>query len=219
MLVLLLIAAILGVLGGLWHGGALRNFARLPFRWPLLFLAGLALRLVAFSPLVPAGRLALALYALALVCLCAGLAVNRRVVGIEFILVGLVLNAAVILVNGGAMPVSPDALQQVGHYEFVLRLRDAGTVGHVKLLRPDTHLRALADLIPLSPLPGLRSVISVGDLFIAAGTLLIFYVGTLRAPRAPEPLPDTTPAIAGDGAAPSPDGKVPDARPAPRERR
>ncbi|HEX5502957.1 MAG TPA: DUF5317 family protein [Thermomicrobiales bacterium] len=217
---LLLIAAILGVLGGLWHGGALRYFARLPFRWPLVFLAGLALRLLAFSPLVPAGRLALALYVLALACLCAGLAVNRGIAGIEFILIGLVLNAAVILANGGAMPVSPDALQAVGHYDFVLQLRDAGTIGHVKLLRPDTHLRALADLIPLSPMPGLRSVISVGDLFIAAGTLLIFYVGTLRAPREPVPLPDAAPAIAPDGAAATaPEGEVPAAPPAPRKRR
>lgn len=182
---LLAIAAILGTLGGLWHGGRLSHFARLPFRWPALFLAGLLLRTIAFSRVVTDSRLALALYVVALLLLGVGLAVNRRIVGSEFVLLGLLLNAAVILANGGAMPVSAEALQLVGHYDFALQLRDEGPVGHVRLLEPGARLWFLADVIPLSPLPGLRIVLSVGDLFIATGTLLIFYIGTLRSPVAP----------------------------------
>lgn len=179
---LLLLAAGIGTLGGLWHGGALVHFARLPLRWPLLFLIGLVLRAIAFSPLPPDGPPTLLLYSLALACLLVGMLVNRRIVGIELVLLGLALNAAVILANGGAMPVSADALRLVGRYDFALRLRAEGSIGHVQLSTPATQLRALADIIPLSPLLGLRIVVSVGDLFVAAGTLVIFYVGTLRPP-------------------------------------
>lgn len=182
---LLLIAAVIGTLGGLWHGGALAHFARLRFRWPLLFLVGLLLRAVAFSPPVPAGRAAMSLYALALGALFTGMIVNRRIIGIEFVLVGLALNAAVILANGGAMPVTADALRLVGQYDFAVRLAAEGPIGHVRLATPDTRLRALGDIIPLSPLPALRLVVSLGDLLIAMGVLLIFYVGTLHAPFPP----------------------------------
>ncbi len=179
---LLLLAAGLGIFGGLWHGGRLRNFARLEFRWPLLFLAGLILRTVAFSRFLPDGALAIGLYVVASACLLVGMAANRRIAGIELVLIGLLLNAVVILANGGAMPVSAEALRAVGLYDFALRLRAEGQVGHVELTTPDTRLRALADIIPLSYLPGFRTVASAGDFFIAVGTLVIFYVGTLRPP-------------------------------------
>jgi len=189
---LLLLAAVIGTLGGLWHGGALRYFARLSFRWPALFLAGLILRAVAFSPVVRHDGAAIGVYLLALVCLAVGIAVNRRIVGIELVLLGLLLNAIVILANGGAMPVSADALRLVGRYDYALQLRDEGPLGHVQLATADTVLRPLADIIPLSPVPLFQTVASVGDLLIAAGMLIIFYVGTLRPPAMPPaPTSDT----------------------------
>ncbi len=177
---LLLFAAIVGTLGGLWHGGAIRNFARLSFRWPAIFLVGIAARAVAFSPIVRSAPIAIALYLLAIGCLIIGMIRNRWLAGLELILVGLLLNAIVILANGGAMPVSADALRLIGHYDFALRLSREGSIGHVTLATPDTLLRPLADVIPLTAIPGLQTVASVGDLFIAAGVLIIFYVGTLR---------------------------------------
>ena len=182
---LLLLAAVIGTLGGLWHGGALRNFARLSFRWAALFLVGLILRAVAFSPVVRHDGAAIGVYVLALVFLAVGIAANRRIVGIELVLLGLLLNAVVILANGGAMPVSADALRLVGRYDYALQLRDEGPLGHVELATADTVLRPLADIIPLSPVPLFQTVASVGDLLIAAGMLIIFYVGTLRPPAAP----------------------------------
>lgn len=182
---LLLLAALIGTLGGLWHGGALRNFARLSFRWPALFLAGLVLRAIAFSPVVRYDGAAITVYLLAFACLAAGIAANRRIVGIELVLLGLLLNAVVILANGGAMPVSADALRLVGRYDYALQLLEEGPLGHVEIATADTVLRPLADIIPLSPVPFFQTVASVGDLLIAAGMLIIFYVGTLRPPAMP----------------------------------
>jgi hypothetical protein len=198
---LLVLAAVIGTLGGLWHGGALRHFARLPFRWPGLFLGGLVLRAVAFSPLVPHSGVAIGLYLAALACLVGGMAANRRIVGMELVLAGLVLNALVILANGGAMPVSADALRLVGRYDFALQLGAVGPIGHAQLATPDTRLRFLADIIPLSPVPFFQTVASVGDLLIAAGVLVIFYFGTLR--PLPARLSDGPGDPARDGDAPS----------------
>lgn len=200
---LLLLAAIIGTAGGLWHGGALRHFARIPFRWPAIVLAGLIVRAIAFSPVVRHDGLAIALYVAALTCLSVGIALNRRIAGIELVLLGLILNAAVILANGGAMPVSSDALRLVGRYDYALELRAEGPLGHSELATPDTVLRPLADIIPLSPLPPFQTVASVGDLFIATGVLVIFYIGTLRpfprpvAPPSGTPRPAPTPVGAG----------------------
>lgn len=179
---LLLLAAMIGTCGGLWHGGKLGNFARLDFRWPLIFLAGLLLRTLAFSRVIPDNALAIGLYSIAVASLIVGVAVNRQIAGIELVLIGLLLNSAVILANGGAMPVSADALRSAGLDEFALQLRAEGQIGHAELTTPNTRLRSLADIIPLTFLPGFRAVGSVGDLFIAAGTLVIFYIGTLRPP-------------------------------------
>ena len=184
---LLLVAAAIGILGGLWHGGALVHFARLPFRWPLLFLIGLILRTIAFSRFVPPGAATIVLYSLAIGFLCAGMLANRRIVGIELVLLGLVLNAAVILANGGAMPITAAALRSVGGFEFARQLRETGPIGHVELAGPGTLLLPLGDIIPLSPTPGVGIVASVGDFAIAAGTMVIFYFGTLRPPRGDEP--------------------------------
>lgn len=176
---LLLVPALLGILGALWHGGSLRNFAHLPLHWPALLLAGIALRALAFSPLVPASPLAIALYCIALVCLTVGLLYNRHIAGLELILVGLLLNALVTLANGGAMPVSADALRLIGHADFAAELRVMGQIGHVALATPATQFLPLADIIPLPAVLGLGTVASVGDFVVAAGLLVVFYLGSL----------------------------------------
>lgn len=154
---LLLFAAIIGTLGGLWNGGALRHFARITFRWPILFLIGLILRAVAFLPLVPpTGAAAIAFYVAAIVCLCGGMALNRRIVGIELVLIGLLLNAAVILANSGSMPVTADALRLIGQYDFVLRLASEGPIGRATCDPRHPALGALAASSPFRCCPGRR---------------------------------------------------------------
>jgi hypothetical protein len=86
---------------------------------------------------------------------------NWHLPGMRLVTIGLGLNALVIGANG-AMPVDPDAILALGI--------DGATVppGKHTLLDDQTRLPWLADIWPLPPL---RSIISVGDVVLAAGLI------------------------------------------------
>ena len=78
-------------------------------------------------------------------------------------LVGLALNLAVVVPNGG-MPVSADAVRIAGG--SVDRIPMAGSAKH-HLMTEEDVVRPLADVIPAPPPVG--DVLSIGDLFLYAG--------------------------------------------------
>lgn len=86
---------------------------------------------------------------------------NRDRPGMPLIAIGLILNAVVIAANG-AMPVSVDALRAAGLSQ------PESLAGKHLLAGPGTRLTFLADIIPVRPL---RTVISVGDIVLAAGII------------------------------------------------
>lgn len=100
---------------------------------------------------------------------------NRRLPGMTVLLAGIALNFLVITANGGTMPVPPSALQAIGRAHTV-EVSATGQDSAAKLVTAskdsatDTaNLSFLGDVIVV-PLPGrMASVISIGDLFIAAG--------------------------------------------------
>lgn len=90
---------------------------------------------------------------------------NRRQPGVKVISLGAFLNALVITVNGGQMAASRTAERLAG-----LRV-EAGFENSAPLAHP--HLLWLGDVIPWpGPLP---NVLSVGDLLIYAGTLVLLH--------------------------------------------
>ncbi len=90
---------------------------------------------------------------------------NRRLPGVKIIGLGAFLNALVITVNGGQMAASRTAERLAG-----LHLR-AGFENSAPLAHP--HLLWLGDVIPWpGPLP---NVLSIGDLLIYAGTLVLLH--------------------------------------------
>lgn len=98
---------------------------------------------------------------------------NWGYTGIRIVALGLALNASVMVVNGGLMPVAPDAVQAVGRHQPG-ELQAGERIPRTKnvLLHPgDTRLRLLSDvlIVPL-PKPATRAV-SIGDLFIIAGAI------------------------------------------------
>jgi hypothetical protein len=90
---------------------------------------------------------------------------NRRLAGVKLIGVGAFLNAVAITLNGGVMPATETAERLVG-----MHLRpgfdNSAPIAHA-------HLPWLGDVIPWpGPLP---NVLSVGDLVIFAGTLVLLH--------------------------------------------
>jgi hypothetical protein len=93
--------------------------------------------------------------------------------GMLLVVLGLFLNALVIGANG-AMPVDPDAIAALGI---------AGAEvppGKHELLTEATRLAILADIWPLPPV---RTIISIGDVVLAAGLVpLVHHLMTYRPP-------------------------------------
>lgn len=100
---------------------------------------------------------------------------NLRLRGVKLIAVGVMLNFAVILANGGLMPLAPETLDQISPTYY----REAVSVGDpvpaskdILLPRHDTALWWLSDVFTLpGPVSSWRIAFSVGDIFIVVGLL------------------------------------------------
>jgi len=185
---LLLGILVLSVVIGYIAGGRLRNFECLELRWWLLAPIGLAIQLLP----VPDGRhgtdlwVRMAVLAASYVMLLVFTARNARIPGVPLIIIGLVLNMAVVTANGG-MPVSEDAVKESGQTELLDMLRNDEGVKH-HLMTSEDYLRPLGDVIPV---PGpVKQVLSVGDLFVYAGLAWLIVTVMRGRTRATAPPPE-----------------------------
>ena len=157
-LVALTVAA--GVVLGYARQGRLRRLGQADLRFPALIGVALAGQ-VGLSAVAGTGGPARTALLIAVNAALLGFAwANRMLPGMGLVMLGFALNALVILANGG-MPVAPEALAAIGERPAVL------ATGRHRLLQPGDRLSVLADVLPV---PVLRSVYSVGDVTLAAGT-------------------------------------------------
>ena len=161
----------LGLLAGLARGGKIGNVTVARFRLAYLVFAGLAIQVgaefyAAFGDrnLRNDGRgIAILVFSYAL--LIVFVLANLRLPGIVLIGLGLGLNLAVIVPNGG-MPVSLKSANAAG-------FDPSGYLGSAvkhRELNESTRLGFLGDVIPL---PLLRKVISPGDIVQGLGIFLL----------------------------------------------
>jgi energy-coupling factor transporter transmembrane protein EcfT len=158
-------------------GGRLSSLSELKPRYGSLALIGLLLQFVN-----PPGRWPFVMLVTSFVLLTVFVIANVRVVGFAAILAGVLLNFAVIAVNGG-MPVARDAIVASGQSDTLAPLIDHGGVKH-HLAGPDDRLLFLGDVIAV-PSP-VRQVISIGDVFTYGGVAMVV-VSAMR--RRIQPLP------------------------------
>ncbi len=171
-----------GLLLGLLVGGRVSRLLEARFRFALLVLLALAVR-VGTQALLSAGvepveLLRLPLLAGAFLVLAAALWANRGLPGMLLVLIGVLGNLIAIVANGGWMPVwmpalaasglPPDALSPTWN----VALPDA--IGAEFLLRAGP----LGDILPI-PAGPVANVVSPGDLAIALG-IGWFLVATMR---------------------------------------
>ncbi|HHV29740.1 MAG TPA: DUF5317 domain-containing protein [Clostridium sp.] len=110
-------------------------------------------------------------FALLLVCLWS----NREYVGLWFIGLGAFMNGLVMLINGGRMPVSLEAMQKAGIKEVTDMILSGADNKHA-VISSTTKLKFLADVIYLPGFIGRgMGVVSIGDLVVALGLFLFIY--------------------------------------------
>jgi hypothetical protein len=161
------------LLAGFLLGGRLQHMSNLTIRWSGLAVIGFALQFVsgpgAVVPLT-------CLYA-SFVLLIVFALKNMRVAGFPVVLVGILLNFAVIGLNHG-MPVSGHALVASDQGRFLYDLTHDPYPKHHLATSEDT-LRILGDVIPL-PSP-IAQAVSIGDVFTYGGVAIVI-VAAMRTP-------------------------------------
>jgi hypothetical protein len=98
---------------------------------------------------------------------------NLNHFGIAIIFVGLAMNAAAILANGGLMPITPETVERTGELPADARIGEwlPGSKD-VLLERKDVRLYPLSDRLVLHEISGVIRAFSPGDVVIAAGLLV-----------------------------------------------
>jgi hypothetical protein len=174
----LALPVVVAVVVGLLLGGSLGRLAELPLRAPWLFLSAIALQVVAF----PVGALpwrthetvASVLWVASYGLLLVAAALNRRIVGVPVVAVGMLANLAAILANRGTMPVRVDAMHDAGR----VAVTQANSTALADPALPWLVDRwAAPDWIPLA------NVFSVGDVVVALGAVVIVLAGMSVQPQ------------------------------------
>ncbi len=169
MLILILPVCAGAALGWL-RNGRVHGLSGLRWRAPGLIAAAVAAQLL--LRWVPSGA-RLTVVVVSYITVGAWVALNvrgRRLAmssALALVAVGWAMNVAATVPNGG-MPVSSEALSQIGvgtGYD----VRDGHLFKHV----PDDGSASLAWLGDTIPVPALRAVISLGDIVMAAGIVLL----------------------------------------------
>jgi len=188
---MILAAAILLAVGiALARGGSLRRLADLPLRWGgvALIAFGLQIYLIYFPEPVSEGLFSprVGVLMLSYVLLFGVVWKNRTLPGIWLIGAGFLSNFAVMLLNGGYMPITPEALEQVGHTRNRLSPVDGARVLATKdivLPREATVAWWLSDIFVLAPPFPIPTVFSFGDVLIACGAFWLIQRAMLPSTR------------------------------------
>jgi MFS family permease len=187
---MLIISLLFGIGLGLLAGGRILNLGSVRLRLVQLLFLGLALRYATQFAIEDGLDVAitfrLPLFAAGFLLLLAGLWLNRDQPGLPLAFVGILLNAVAIVTNGGFMPVWEPSLTAAG-----LSPADVGSAFHRIVgvattggIPSDFLAQAgpLGDIIPI-PIPFLRNVASLGDVFLAVGLAFFLFAITVRQPH------------------------------------
>lgn len=152
-------------------GGHLTRAADIRFRSAWIIGLALLIQVVIIS-LVPGGGPARPILHVGTYVLAATFLLrNRSIRGLWLLLLGAMLNAFVISINGGVMPADPGALRTAGIHPPKAEFANSAP-------RSGARLSFLGDVLAVpDPLP-LHNVFSVGDLLIVLGAGAILHVAS-----------------------------------------
>lgn len=166
-MVLVLATVLCAVLIGYARGGRLANLGYVHLQQGWLVVASVVAQVALAAVGMAGGPTATMAPPMLLVshgALLAFVVCNRILPGMLLVFAGFAMNAAVITVNG-AMPVARDALLAVSRGEATTI-----TPGKHRLLAEGDLLTPLADIFAI---PVLRTVVSAGDVVLAAGVAIL----------------------------------------------
>ncbi len=174
---------LLGLILGLLAGGRLDNLLSIRIRLVQVTFFGLFLRFATQVAIeqgnAPVDALRAPLFLVAFLAILAGLWANRERAGMSLAFVGVLLNTIAVAVNAGHMPVWQPAYEAAG-----FGIGNVLGPFHVILSGTDSaqflaQAGPLGDILPI-PIPIVRNVASIGDVFLAVGLAFYLFANTVR---------------------------------------
>jgi len=151
-------------------GGDLRRMAALHVRLGWVVFAALAVQVVVISLMPDGNHTAQAVaHVLTYVAALAVVVANRRVPGVLLVGAGTFTNGLVIAVNGGTLPASASAQAASGMHKLGKGLENSAPLSH-------PHLAWLGDRFVSPGFLPFHNVVSIGDLLILTGALVLVWV-------------------------------------------
>jgi len=185
----------IGLIAGKLTGGSFRSLATTPLRYAWLFLLGLGMQVLLFNSFTSKAHWDLTygskIYAASLVILGIALLLNIRTLSwpIYILATGAFLNFAVILSNGGAMPVQPQLLNKVWGASYVAQLSNHRLINNIQVASSSTRLAVLEDRF-LVGTPLSSNVYSIGDILIGVGGFTLVFMEMHRRKHVASPMED-----------------------------
>jgi len=187
----LLWSLLVGVLAGLVRKGSLANLGNLPLKALWLVFGALLVQLLVFpnpwsEPPIQDATLVEWLHYASYALIAVFFVLNWRVVTLWVMAVGMLMNALVIVVNGGYMPSSPEALTCAGRVVFAEALQNPEsdppfTYANTVLMSADTKLNFFGDWICIPNWVPFANAISLGDVVLMLGLAWLVQSGMTRA--------------------------------------
>jgi len=169
---------------------AFRRIADIPLRSAWLALLALALQWPLLrAPAGPVQRISIqqALFLLSHLLLLGLVWRNWHLPGIRIVGMGVVCNLLVIAVNGGLMPITPEALVRINPGSTLAQWPISAHYGYSKdiiLLKENVRLWALSDVLVIPPPFPRPTAFSLGDLLIAVGIVVLLQGSGIAKPDA-----------------------------------
>lgn len=182
---ILVVATIIALLIALLRGGRLTRLAELRLRYAWLVLAAVVLQyLLVYDilpwPALPGISLVYLLTVVSYLMLLGMVWANRSLPGMLLVGLGIASNLIVMMANGGWMPITPEAVEWLGHSSRVAEGSVARVWGSKDIVLPrgSTRLWWLSDVFVLVPPFPVASAFSIGDMLTAVGVFWLLQ-GTL----------------------------------------
>lgn len=157
-------------------GGRLKNLENVSFKAVYLIFVAFGIELMIVTGmrkgLLSIGTTTFLLDAVMYALLLVFVILNRKNICIIIMGAGFFINVIAIFTNGGAMPVSQEAINILGFSS------NMSSEGLYKVIDSSTKLWFLGDIIPVSFISSF--IISIGDIFTAAGLILLIVTGMKR---------------------------------------
>nr|WP_263324795.1 DUF5317 domain-containing protein [Neobacillus sp. Marseille-Q6967] len=158
---------------GFFRKGNLKGLAQLKLKYGWVFPLLLGIQIFYFLYQNNSKLLAQSSNYLYIVVYIVGLLflyLNRENPGFNLILIGVFLNFLVMVMNGGRMPVSPEAASVLDP-KYLEALKTSLYAKH-QVLNESTRFGFLADIIPLSKPYPKTQIISIGDVIMNVGAFI-----------------------------------------------